>query len=108
MDSLKEKRSAPDVLVANEGTVFLFNPLIAFVLLLPMSRNGIGLKETVYVFFYSTQAGLIEPEQALMVGDTPADAGAVAAGCRVLLVPPAPPGMVNGIGAVLALTVAIR
>jgi hypothetical protein len=26
MDSLKEKASAPDVLVHNEGTVFLFNP----------------------------------------------------------------------------------
>ena len=29
MNSLKEKASAPDVLVHNEGTVFLFNPLTA-------------------------------------------------------------------------------
>ena len=27
MNSLKKKASAPDVLVHNEGTVFLFNPL---------------------------------------------------------------------------------
>jgi hypothetical protein len=29
MDSLQEKASAPDVLVHNEGTVFLLNPLTA-------------------------------------------------------------------------------
>ncbi len=29
MKSLEEKVSAPDVLVHNEGTVFLFNPLTA-------------------------------------------------------------------------------
>lgn len=31
---------------------FLFNPLIAFVLVVPISVNGIGLKEAAFVFFY--------------------------------------------------------
>ena len=38
-----------------------------------------------------------------MVGDTPADAGAVAAGCAVLVLPAADPGRANGLGAVLDL-----
>jgi HAD superfamily hydrolase (TIGR01509 family) len=45
----------------------------------------------------------VEPEQALMVGDTPADAGAVVAGCRAYVLPPAPPGADNGLSAVLSL-----
>jgi HAD superfamily hydrolase (TIGR01509 family) len=44
-----------------------------------------------------------DPERTLMVGDTPADAGAVAAGCRALIVPASAPGAVNGIAAVLDL-----
>lgn len=44
---------------------FLFNPLVAFVLLLPVSINGIGLKETIYVFFYTNVAGLVAREQSL-------------------------------------------
>jgi FMN phosphatase YigB (HAD superfamily) len=45
----------------------------------------------------------VDPARTLMVGDTPADAGAVVAGCRALIVPAAPPGAVNGIAAVLDL-----
>jgi uncharacterized protein (TIRG00374 family) len=45
--------------------IFLFNPLVAFVLLLPISINGIGLKQTVYVFFFTTVAGLVTAEQSL-------------------------------------------
>ncbi|PZG01613.1 haloacid dehalogenase [Micromonospora deserti] len=45
----------------------------------------------------------VDPERALMVGDTPADAGAVAAGCAVLVLPAADPGRGNGLGAVLDL-----
>jgi HAD superfamily hydrolase (TIGR01509 family) len=44
-----------------------------------------------------------DPEQALMVGDTPADAAAVEAGCRVLVLPAGPPGAVNGLAFALAL-----
>ena len=44
-----------------------------------------------------------EPERALMVGDTPADAGAVTVGCRALIVPAQPPGTANGVAAVLDL-----
>jgi hypothetical protein len=43
-----------------------------------------------------------------MVGDTPADAAAVETGCRVLVLPAAPPGAVNGLALVLALALALR
>jgi HAD superfamily hydrolase (TIGR01509 family) len=45
----------------------------------------------------------VEPERTLMVGDTPADAGAVKAGCATLVLPAAEPGHANGLGATLAL-----
>jgi hypothetical protein len=38
-----------------------------------------------------------------MVGDSPADAGAVRAGCAALVLPAAEPGRVNGLGASLTL-----
>ena len=44
-----------------------------------------------------------DPERTLMVGDTPADAGAVKAGCAALVLPAAEPGHTNGLGASLAL-----
>jgi HAD superfamily hydrolase (TIGR01509 family) len=44
-----------------------------------------------------------DPERTLMVGDTPADAGAVRAGCAALVLPAAEPGRTNGLGATLAL-----
>lgn len=47
----------------------------------------------------------VDPEQALMVGDSPADAGAVNAGCAVLVLPAADAGKANGLGAVLDLAV---
>ncbi|HEY7272132.1 MAG TPA: HAD-IA family hydrolase [Actinoplanes sp.] len=43
------------------------------------------------------------PERTLMVGDTPADAGAVKAGCAALVLPAAEPGRANGLSATLAL-----
>ncbi|MFD0744255.1 HAD family hydrolase [Phytohabitans flavus] len=46
----------------------------------------------------------VEPERALMVGDTPADAGAVRAGLAALVLPAAEPGKTNGLAAVLNLT----
>ncbi len=33
--------------------IFLFNPLIAFVLLIPISVGGIGLNQSAYVFFFN-------------------------------------------------------
>ena len=42
----------------------------------------------------------VEPGRAVMVGDTVADGGAVAAGLRCLLLPASPPGAVHGLGAV--------
>lgn len=48
----------------------------------------------------------VDPERALMVGDTPADAGAVRAGCAALVLPAAEPGRHNGLAAVLDLATA--
>ncbi|MCA2218974.1 HAD family hydrolase [Jidongwangia harbinensis] len=45
-----------------------------------------------------------DPERSLMVGDSPADAGAVRAGCAALVLPAAEPGHTNGLDATLALT----
>jgi HAD superfamily hydrolase (TIGR01509 family) len=45
----------------------------------------------------------VDPERTLMVGDTPADAGAVQAGCAALVLPAAEPGRPNGLDASLAL-----
>jgi HAD superfamily hydrolase (TIGR01509 family) len=45
----------------------------------------------------------VDPERTLMVGDTPADAGAVKAGCAALVLPAAEPGRPNGLSATLAL-----
>jgi HAD superfamily hydrolase (TIGR01509 family) len=55
------------------------------------------------IFRFACDSLGIEPEQALMVGDTPADAAAVAVGCRAYLLPAAPPGTDNGLSAVLPL-----
>jgi HAD superfamily hydrolase (TIGR01509 family) len=56
------------------------------------------------IFRMACEALGVQPRCALMVGDTPADAGAVAAGCTALVLPPSPPGGVAGLGAVLELT----
>ena len=45
----------------------------------------------------------VAPRDALMVGDTPADAGAAALGCRCLILPASPPDAVHGLPAVLDL-----
>ncbi len=45
----------------------------------------------------------VDPERALMVGDTPADAAATAIGCAAYIVPAAGPGAPNGLSAVAAL-----
>ncbi|WBB81097.1 HAD-IA family hydrolase [Micromonospora sp. WMMD882] len=45
----------------------------------------------------------VDPEQTLMVGDTPADAGAVDAGCATLVLPASDAGRPHGLGAVLDL-----
>jgi HAD superfamily hydrolase (TIGR01509 family) len=55
------------------------------------------------IFEYACASLRVAPQRVLMVGDTPADAAAVRAGCRAYLVPAAEPGTGNGIGAVLSL-----
>ena len=56
------------------------------------------------IFQLACAALEVEPGNTLMVGDDPrADSGAVAAGLRVLLLPPTPPGTDNALSTVLAL-----
>jgi HAD superfamily hydrolase (TIGR01509 family) len=56
------------------------------------------------IFRHACRALGVEPANALMVGDTPADAAAVNVGCRALVLPSGPPSAVNGLDAVLTLT----
>lgn len=55
------------------------------------------------IFRHACFALGVETTQALMVGDTPADTGAVAAGCPALVLPSSPPGAAHGLRRVLAL-----
>lgn len=64
----------------------------------------VGLIKPDQKIFYRACALLgAEPERTLMVGDTPADAGAVYAGLRALVVPAASVGTANGLSAALHL-----
>lgn len=49
------------------------------------------------IFWRACAALGVDPERALMVGDTPADAGAVSAGCAAFIVCSAPAGRPNGL-----------
>ncbi len=51
------------------------------------------------IFLQACAALRADPERTLMVGDTPADAGAAAAGCSVLVIPPSDPGRRHGLAA---------
>ena len=55
------------------------------------------------IFLAACAAVGAAPERTLMVGDTPADAGAVGAGLRVLVLPSAGAGLANGLSAALRL-----
>jgi HAD superfamily hydrolase (TIGR01509 family) len=55
------------------------------------------------IFLYACGMVGADPARTLMVGDTPADAGAVKAGCAALVLPAAEPGRTNGLRATLAL-----
>jgi HAD superfamily hydrolase (TIGR01509 family) len=100
-------RGVPVAVVSNIG--FDIRPLVealgfagyvdAYVLSYELGR----CKPDPAVFVSACAAIGAEPEHTLMVGDTPADAAAVAAGCRAYVVPTAPPGTANGLSAVLRL-----
>ena len=71
----------------------------AFVLSYEVGRT----KPDPAIFWRACAALRVDPERALMVGDTPADAGAAGAGCSVLVLPESEPGKVHGLGGVLRL-----
>jgi HAD superfamily hydrolase (TIGR01509 family) len=60
------------------------------------------------IFLRGCAAVRTEPERTLMVGDTAADAAAVAIGCPTLVLPASEPGEVHGLAAVLDLVGAHR
>ena len=72
----------------------------AFVLSYEVGR----VKPDPAIFLRACGALGVDPERALMVGDTPADAGAVRAGLSALVLPAGDPGAVNGLSAAVALT----
>ncbi|MFY1670758.1 HAD family hydrolase [Plantactinospora sp. WMMB334] len=55
------------------------------------------------IFYRACGLLAVDPERALMVGDTPADAGAVRAGCAALVLPAAEAGQANGLAAAVDL-----
>ncbi|WP_433076445.1 HAD family hydrolase [Dactylosporangium sp. CA-052675] len=71
----------------------------AFVLSYEVGR----VKPDPAIFWNACAALRVDPERALMVGDTPADAGAAAAGCSVLVLPESEPGKIHGLGGILRL-----
>ena len=65
-----------------------------------------AVKPSAVIFERACEALGALPETAMMVGDDPvADAGAVRVGMRTLMLPAAPPGADNGIGAVARMLV---
>jgi HAD superfamily hydrolase (TIGR01509 family) len=74
----------------------------AFVLSFEIGR----IKPDPAIFYRACGLLGVDPEHAIMVGDTPADAGAVKAGCPALVLPAADPGKPNGLSAVLSLALA--
>ncbi|TQS46731.1 HAD family hydrolase [Cryptosporangium phraense] len=62
-----------------------------------------AMKPSPKIFAAACEAVGVEPERALMVGDTLADAGAAESGIQALVLPASPPGEVHGLAAVLAL-----
>jgi HAD superfamily hydrolase (TIGR01509 family) len=64
-----------------------------------------AIKPDPAVFRHACGALGVAPRDTLMVGDTPADAGAVDIGCRALILPAASPGAANGLHAVLKLAI---
>jgi HAD superfamily hydrolase (TIGR01509 family) len=113
-DTLRALRVAgvPVAVVSNVGfdlrphfDAWEFTELVdAFVLSYEVGR----CKPDPAIFFRACGMLGVEPERALMVGDTPADAGAVRAGCATLVLPAAEAGRANGLAAALDLTVANR
>jgi HAD superfamily hydrolase (TIGR01509 family) len=107
LDALREA-GVPVALVSNVGfdirpvsrALGLDSYVSAYVLSYEVGR----CKPDPAIFREACTALGVTPDEALMVGDTPADAAAVAAGCRAYLVPTAPPGATNGVSAVLQLT----
>ena len=107
--TLRALRAAgiPVALVSNIG--FEIRPLLHALGIAPLLDATVLSYQVGYckpdraIFQHACKLLGVAPERALMVGDTPADAGAVAAGCSALILPAAGPEQVNGLSRVLTL-----
>ncbi|HRC48117.1 MAG: HAD family hydrolase [Ilumatobacteraceae bacterium] len=94
----------PIAVVSNTGwdvrTVFAARDLQHLVHTFVLSYEVGAVKPSPQIFHDACRALHVQPQHALMVGDDPvADAGAVRAGLRTLLLPALPPGAANGVEA---------
>jgi HAD superfamily hydrolase (TIGR01549 family) len=94
----------PLAVVSNTGwdvrTVFAARDLLHLVHTFVLSYEVGAVKPSPQIFHDACRALHVQPQHALMVGDDPvADAGAVRAGLRTLLLPALPPGAANGVEA---------
>ena len=83
--------------------IFAANGLDDFVDAYVLSYEIGRVKPDPAIFEHACAKLQVDPEHALMVGDTPGDAAAVAIGCTAYVVPAAGPGEANGLSAVSAL-----
>jgi len=96
----------PAVVVSNTGwdirAVFAAHGLEHLVTAFVLSYEVGFVKPASEIFLHACRLLDVQPTSALMVGDDPvADAGAVRAGVRTLLLPALPPGTDNGVQSVL-------
>ncbi len=95
-------------IISNTGwdvrAAFIFHRMTEHVTSFTLSYEAGAVKPDRQIFDVACDSLGLAPTQVLMVGDDPrADSGAVRVGIRTYLVPAAPPGVDNGIGAVLEL-----
>lgn len=96
------RMGVPVAIVSNTGwdvrTVFAAHHMLQLVTAFVLSYEAGAVKPSPVIFHAACAALGVQPADALMVGDDPvADAGAVRAGLRTLLLPALPPGAPNGV-----------
>lgn len=96
------RMGVPVAIVSNTGwdvrTVFAAHHMQQLVTAFVLSYEVDVVKPSPLIFHRACAALGVQPADALMVGDDPvADAGAVRAGLRTLLLPALPPGAPNGV-----------
>lgn len=96
------RMGVPVAVISNTGwdvrTVFAAHHMQQLVTAFVLSYEVGAVKPSPVIFHRACSVLGVQPADALMVGDDPvADAGAVRAGLRTLLLPALPPGAANGV-----------